>query len=53
MKTFRIEGWYRYNDEKDFEQLTIRMDKPERAIEFFRVMYQEYNFYKIDIKEIV
>jgi hypothetical protein len=53
MKTFKIEGWYRYNDEKDFEQLTIRMDKPERAMEFFRVMYERYNFYKIDIKEIV
>jgi hypothetical protein len=53
MKRFKIEGWYRYNDEKDFEQLIIKIDTAERAIEFFKVMYERYSFYKIDIKEIV
>tara|TARA_R110000823_G_scaffold3614_3_gene13730 strand:+ start:3753 stop:3914 length:162 start_codon:yes stop_codon:yes gene_type:complete len=53
MKRFKIEGWYRYNDEKDFEQLTIKIDTAERAIQFFKVMYERYNFYKIDIIEIV
>ena len=52
MKRFKIEGWHRYNDEKDFEQLTIRIDTAERAIQFFKVMYERYNFYKIDIIEL-
>jgi len=52
MKRFKVEGWYRYNDEKDFEQLIIRIDTAERAIEFFKVMYERYNFYKIDIIEL-
>ena len=52
MKTFEIEGWYRYNDEKDFETITIERDTPEEAIKTFKNNYS-FNFYKIDIKEIV
>jgi len=53
MKRFKVEGWYRYNDEKDFEWAIITIDSPTSAIEFFEDMYQEFSFYKIDIKEIV
>ena len=52
MKRFKVEGWYRYNDEKDFMQLITKMDTPERAIEFFKAMYSRHNFYKIDIIEL-
>jgi hypothetical protein len=53
MKTFKIEGWYRYNDEKDFEQLKINTDTPESAVYYFKEIYSRYNFHKIDIKEIL
>jgi hypothetical protein len=53
MKRFKIEGWYRYNDEKDFEVLELRANNLERAIIIFNQIFREYNFYKIDIKEIV
>ena len=52
MKTFKIEGWYRYNDEKDFETIQLNADNPEMALKTFKFMYHRYNFYKIDIKEI-
>jgi len=53
MKTFKIEGWYRYNDEKDFETIELYSDNPEDALKTFKFMYHRINFYKIDIKEIV
>ena len=52
MKRFKIEGWYRYNDEKDFEQLITKMDTPERAVEFFKAMYSRYSFYKVTVEEL-
>jgi hypothetical protein len=53
MKTFKIEGWYRYNDEKDFETKEIFSNNPEDALKTFKDFHKGYNFYKIDIKEIV
>ena len=54
MKTFKVEGWYRYYDydEKDFVSLVIRIDTAERAIEFFKDTYRRLSFYNIDIEEI-
>jgi len=52
MKTFIVEGWYRHNDEKDFETIQLNADNPEMALKTFKFMYHRYNFYKIDIKEI-
>jgi len=52
MKAFKIEGWYRYNDEKDFETITIECDTPEEAIKSFKD-WCSFSCYKIDIKEIV
>jgi len=52
MKTFKMEGWYRYNDEKDFEQEIIKCSSVQVAIQLFTDKYNQLNFYKIDIKEI-
>jgi hypothetical protein len=53
MKTFKIEGWYRYNDEKDFVSFIIKgVLNAEEAIETFKNKFS-FSFYKIDIKEIV
>ena len=52
MKRFKVEGWYRLHDEKDFEQLIIRIDSAARALDFFSKMYTGYSFYKIDIIEL-
>jgi hypothetical protein len=52
MKTFKVEGWYRLHDEKDFEQLTIITASTEIAIAWFKKIYIQYNFYKIDIIEL-
>jgi hypothetical protein len=51
MKRFKVEGWYRYNDEKDFEQLTLYCDNIEDAIAYFK-NYFGVVFYKIDAIEI-
>jgi hypothetical protein len=53
MKTFKLEGWYRYNDEKDFVSFIIKDAlNAEEAIETFKNKFS-FGFYKIDIKEIV
>ena len=52
MKTFKVEGWYRHNDEKDFITFSTISDTPENAIKIFKNNYN-LHFYKIEIKEIV
>jgi hypothetical protein len=54
MKTFEVEGWYRYSngDEKDFEKEIIISMNPEDAIESFKNMFKEVRFFKIDLKEV-
>jgi hypothetical protein len=51
MKRFKVEGWYRYNDEKDFEELTLYSNNTEDAIAYFK-NYFGVVFYKIDITEL-
>jgi hypothetical protein len=53
MKTFKVEGWYRYNDEKDFEVLEFNCETVKIAIQLFLSVNGNINFYKIDIKEII
>jgi ribosomal protein L20A (L18A) len=54
MKRFKVEGWYRYNDEKDFTSLTFEaIDIKKAMVLFLDVYYRKIKFYKIDIKEIV
>lgn len=55
MKTFKVEGWYRYRgaDEKDFEIETIEALNPEDAIEKFKSIWNKLHFFKIHIKEII
>jgi hypothetical protein len=54
MKTFEVEGWYRYSngDEKDFEVETFESETPEIAFELFRQNYWNVKFYSIKVKEI-
>ena len=51
MKRFKVEGWYRYNDEKDFESLVVRIDTQERAITFFKAVYNDLEFYTITVED--
>ena len=52
MKKFKVEGWYRYNGEKDFEQLTSTEYSAEDAIIYFCGYYLDLEFYKITVEEI-
>ena len=52
MKRFKVEGWYRYNDEKDFEVLNMQNDNAKDALREFKIIYHRHNFYKIDIIEL-
>ena len=52
-KYYEVEGWYRYrNNEKDFEKEIIIAMNTEDAIEDFKRLFNEYNFFKVHIKEI-
>jgi predicted alpha/beta-fold hydrolase len=56
MKTFKVEGWYRLHDEKDFESEMFYgndYNDVEYFVDWFKSMYENRKFYKIDIKEIV
>ena len=52
MKRFKVEGWYRYDDEKDFWLAILLADNSEDVIIKFKKYYYEYRFYKIDVKEL-
>ena len=54
MKTFEIEGWFRYSkiSEKYFQLETINCDNVEIAIKLFMSKYKAINFFKIYTKEI-
>mgnify|MGYP003657315350 CR=1 FL=1 len=51
MKRFKVQGWYKCDDEKDFEQLTLDSYNTESAISYFKG-YFGLVFYKIVIIEI-
>ena len=55
MKTFEVEGWYRYNNgnDKDYIIKEIVCNTPKQAIEIFNIKYKHIGFFKIDIKEII
>lgn len=55
MKTFIVEGWYRYNagNDKDYIIKEIVCNTPKQAIEIFNIKYKHIGFFKIDIKEII
>jgi hypothetical protein len=53
MKRFKVEGWYRYNDEKDFESEIVNGFYLETALNYFMEKYKVISFYKIEAKEIV
>lgn len=54
MKTFEVEGWYRYanGDEKDFITISVDAITPEQAIELFKSLFTRFWFYSISLKEI-
>ena len=54
MKTFKVEGWYRYSNgnEKDFEVETITCTSVQVALEIFTHKYSTTNFFKIYTTEI-
>lgn len=54
MKTFEVEGWYRYanGDEKDFVTIAIDAITPEQAIELFKSLFNRFWFYSINLKQI-
>ena len=52
MKTFKIEGWYRLNDEKDFEQEIITAVDLQMAMYIFIRSYGTKNFFKITTKQL-
>jgi len=50
MKTFEVEGWYRYADnEKDYQSADITAENEQMVITIFKEMFSE-NFFAIDIK---
>jgi hypothetical protein len=51
MKRFKVEGWYRYNDEKDFNVMTTSQFNAKDAVNCFFMFYSELNFYKITVQE--
>ena len=54
MKTFELEGWYRYNnaDEKDFIKEKITCSDVQVALQLFIDKYKGLYFFKIYTKEI-
>jgi hypothetical protein len=52
MKRFKVEGWYRLHDEKDFDTLETEAVNLEDALCKFLDFYCMLGYYKIDIKEM-
>jgi hypothetical protein len=48
MKEYKVEGWFRYDDEKDFITQTIHATTPAKAEQLFRSKYKR-TFFKVDI----
>ena len=48
MKEYKVDGWYRYDDEKDFITQTIHTTTEAKAEKLFRSKYKR-NFFKVDI----
>ena len=52
MKRFKVEGWFRMYDEKDFMELTLIEHTANQIINWFKRKYSNINFYKITVEEI-
>jgi hypothetical protein len=53
MKRFKVEGWFRFQDQKDFETTQCISDQTEeQIINWFKEKYSKINFYKITVEEI-
>ena len=52
MKRFKVEGWYRYNDEKDFESIKVEATSSREATDMFFETFNNYCFYLITAEEI-
>ena len=54
MKTFKVEGWYRYSnaDEKDFIYESITCTSVQVALQLFTDKYNNINFFKINTTEV-
>jgi hypothetical protein len=52
MKKFKVEGWYRHNDDKDFCAITTTQYEAKDAIVCFNLCFGELDFYKITVEEI-
>lgn len=44
VKQYTVEGWFRYNDDKDFITQTIHATTPARAEQLFRNKYKHHFF---------
>lgn len=44
VKEYKVEGWYRFDDEKDFITQTIHATTPARAEQLFRTKYKHHFF---------
>jgi hypothetical protein len=42
MKEYKVEGWFRYDDEKDFITQTIHATTEARAEDLFRTKYKQH-----------
>lgn len=49
MKTFKVEGWYRYSNanEKDYIYESITCTSVQVALQLFTEKYSNINFFKI------
>tara|TARA_R110000782_G_C14455568_1_gene372752 strand:- start:198 stop:359 length:162 start_codon:yes stop_codon:yes gene_type:complete len=53
MKTFKIEGWHKLNDEKFFETETFyKCINSNFALKWFTATYKNIDFYKIKLKQL-
>ena len=52
VKRFKVEGWFRMYDEKDFMELTLIEHTANDAIIYFCKYHIDFNFYKITVEEI-
>ena len=51
MKRFKVGGWYTLQNEEGYKIIIIKEHTLEKAIESFKEIYIEYNFYKIDVED--
>ena len=53
MKRFKVEGWYRLHDEKDFKFEILNAKTENKALNIFLFYYEDLHFYKTTVQEIL